>query len=86
MPTVKTEVREPETSTTTEQEAPKQEDLHVAYQIHTLAQMLYGRMAAGSPWVTHVSPHASFPPPTAWPPSMAAADPPTWFVPPGWVR
>ena len=30
---------------------PTQQDLQTAYQIHTLAQMLYGRLATAQPWV-----------------------------------
>ena len=36
------------------------DDLKTAYQVHTLAQMLYGRLAALPPWTPMVQ--APFPP------------------------
>ena len=50
MPTIKTETKPRETRT--KQEAPKQEDLQIAFEIHTLAQILYSELATPYPWMT----------------------------------
>lgn len=41
---------------------PAQQDLQAAYQVHTLAHMLYGQLAAAYPW-TQLQPQAAPPPP-----------------------
>lgn len=35
---------------------PTQQDLQTAYQVHTLAQMLYGRLATVHPWIAPTPP------------------------------
>jgi hypothetical protein len=55
--------------------APPQEEMEKAYQVHTLAQMLYGQMAGSQPWVTQPTVQAGFP-------SMQSAQP---MGVPGWT-
>lgn len=40
--------------------APPQEQMQKAYQVHTLAQMLYGQMAGAQPWFTYPGVQAGF--------------------------
>jgi hypothetical protein len=39
---------------------PPQEQMQAAYQVHTLAQMLYGQMAGSQPCMTHPAMQAGF--------------------------
>jgi hypothetical protein len=57
MTTTKTEKTGPAIQS---KEGPKQADLRVAYEVHTLAQMLYGEMARAHPWVPPPSPLIHF--------------------------
>ena len=54
---------------------PPQEQMQTAYQVHTLAQMLYGQMAGSQPWVAQPTVQAGFP-------SMQSAQP---MEVPGWT-
>jgi hypothetical protein len=69
------------------QGTPTAEDLRTAYEIHTLAQMVYGQLAATHPWMaTQTWPmgtmHHPAQPMTSWP----RAGTPTWGWPHGWGR
>lgn len=83
------------TAATAATEAP--EHLHAAYQAHTLAQILYGQLAAfqpSAPWHTppvgfHPVPHsdpffATAHPTVPW--SLATPPVPTWAAYPGWPQ
>ena len=41
---------------------PPQEDMQTAYQIHTLAQMLYGQISTPHPWTGFAHPASGFDP------------------------
>lgn len=61
MTTTKTQPRTPPT--------PKMEtpvDLQAAYQIHTLAQMMYGQLGMARPWMGAMPPRTSMYGPPAW--------------------
>jgi hypothetical protein len=77
---------------------PAQQDLNTAYQVHTLAQILYGQMAATYPWILGTAQPAFLPlggpampaamgasvyGPAANPPMAAQAWPGAWGVPAG---
>jgi len=64
--------------------APTQEDLRVAYEIHTLAQMMYGEMTMANPWVTPPSPLGNFEASEDRSPFMAACAGPNLSVPTHW--
>lgn len=53
---------------------PAQRELRVAYQVHTLAQMLYGELVAAHPWM-HGHPAMSLPVTMPAPMGMVAIDP-----------
>ena len=72
MTTTKTEKR---TEKTQFEEAPKQEELRLAREIHTLAQMLYREMTVMHPWITPPSPLQSFEATQAWSPFMPGVGP-----------
>lgn len=46
------------------------EDLRAAYQIHTLAQAIYGRLAVTHPWVMSFATPDPFSEPHQWPPTV----------------
>jgi hypothetical protein len=66
------------------EEAPRQADLRVAYEIHTLAQMMYGEMARAHPWVTPPSPLVSFEATQNRSPFMATGAGPNTSIPTHW--
>lgn len=80
MTTTKTEKKIEKTEL---EEAPKQKDLRVAYEIHTLAQMLFSEMAVTHPWITPPSPLQTFEPTKAWSPLMTGVGP-TPSIPMHW--
>ncbi|MGD8277859.1 MAG: hypothetical protein PVH00_07525 [Gemmatimonadota bacterium] len=60
---MKTEKTTRQTTQPAAGKAPTQEEMRTAYEAHTLAQMLYGRMAGVQPWMAQTSwgpelPHA----------------------------
>lgn len=64
-------------------EAP--EDLTVAYEIHTLAEMIRGRLTASHfPWGTPVPPATPFEPTAAWTSPLAQEGAAPWTVPTHW--
>jgi hypothetical protein len=46
--------------TTTPSPEQPQEQMEMAYQVHTLAQMLYGHMSTGHPWSAYSNPWATY--------------------------
>ena len=63
--------------------APEQDDLKVACEIHTLAQILYRELATPAPWMNTSCAPQEFQPPSAYPPSMSMCGP-TWTEPMHW--
>lgn len=78
-----TTTRQNKTAGAEKNAAPK-EALQIAYEIHTLAEMIRGQLAASSiPWSTPVPPTTAFEPPTAWTSPMAPESA-HWTVPTHW--
>lgn len=69
------------TETTKAKQAPK--DLQTAYEIHALAQMVYGQLATTHPWVTTYMASKVFSEPKGWPPTPVSTSPNGWggYVP-----
>lgn len=72
MTTTKTEKKSEKTEF---EPASKQDELRIAREIHTLAQMLFSEMNVIHPWVTPPSPLQSFEATKAWSPFMAGVGP-----------
>jgi hypothetical protein len=73
MTTVKTENKKVEAGAQTK--VPKQEDLAIACEIHTLAHIVYSELATPAPWMPPgFAPH-EFQPPSGFPPSMSMCGP-----------
>ena len=51
----------------------RDDELKVAYEIHALAQMLYGHISTAHPWTSPV------PPPVGFTPSMPWMTTPAWW-------
>ena len=58
-----------------EKKAPRKDDLLVASEIHTLAQILYGELSNACPWVVADCGPPAFQDPSTWMPSMGES---TW--------
>lgn len=58
--------KETRTTKTQAKEAPQ--ELELAWEIHTLAQTIYGRLAATHPWLMTFSAPSMFSVPEEWPP------------------
>ena len=70
-------------------DAPGPEDLRTAYQVHTLAQMLYGHLATSHPWVSATPSSWGYDPlrtPYVAPTPVTQAWPGAWGYPYGWTR
>jgi len=65
----------PKTETTKAKQADK--DLQAAYEIHALAQAMYGQLVMTHPWVAHMTPNV-FAEPTGWPPIRVGDLPSAW--------
>lgn len=86
MTTTKTTTTTTKTGATeTPGEKTSPELMHTAYQIHTLAQIVRGEIAATHPWVTPVIPPAGFEPTAAWMPPIGAAPMPSWGMTTPWT-
>ena len=81
MTTTKTEGKKADIGT--KHDAPT-EELQLAYEIHTLAQMIYGEMAMANPWVHPAPPLAGFEPSTPWMAPEAPGSAMPWSAPTPW--
>ncbi len=55
-------------------------DVQTAYEIHTLAHMIYGHLCTTHPWMTPFPTSTAFSPPAAWPPTPTGESMPAWNV------
>lgn len=66
---------------------PSPEEIQTAYQVHTLAQMLYGHLATTQPWAAPTSVHGGYEPMMTHPtPPIMHGWPGMWGYPYGWYR
>lgn len=77
--------RDPSASAGAKKGTPSPEELRRAGEIHTLCQMIYGRLATEHPWLAPVQPLAGFEPPPPFVAAGAAEHVPGWSAPPGWT-
>jgi len=83
MTTSKTENKGTATETKHSQSEPQ--DLQLAYEIHTLVQMIYGRIAPAPPMASPMNPLAGSPTAGSWVPPMMASRPSDPSTPGPWL-
>jgi len=67
--------------------APSPDDLRAVYEVHTLAQMLYGHLAMTHPWLGAQPMSYGYEPfRGSYDPRMSQAWPVSWGYPYGWIR
>jgi hypothetical protein len=74
------------TTKATETKTPKQapQGLETAYQVHTLAQLIYAKLATTHPWlIAHPGPSV-YSEPTGWPPLQVGFGSTAWTPPVPW--